>query len=709
MAARATSAEEQAEIAPAGWGSPGLAYLEGYLRLLWDRAAALVAVRRAQIANPDDQFRGLYISDADTDAIFAEAPPGLADSREPGWCDNGDLDDLNSRARAAVADGADVRLLRLAQDFGLDALDVALLVVAAAPDIDRRFERLYGYLNDDVSRRRATCGLALELCGVPAADADGRARLSAPSRLIEGGLIAIEELERPALTRQLRVPDRVVGFLLGDDRVADELAEATIPWVRCAREDDDASLARAVSAGQSAVYVRESAPGSGALSWAGSVLAEADIASIAIDLAALAGAEDQRELARCARREALLRSAVLLATNVDTLAEAGVDRVRPWTQGPGVVVFTGAANWDRRWSRRPPTVLEVAPLDDAARLRLWQSLGAPDVCVDNDGTATLVGYRLTPEQIAQTLIAARACAAAHGRGVESEDLYAGARAQNGSGLEQLARRVEPRATFDDLVVPGYLEGQLRGIVARVRHRQTVLDEWAMTSASQRGRGVTSLFAGSSGTGKTMSAEVVANALGFSLYVVDLSSVVDKYVGETEKKLDQIFREAEQVNAVLLFDEADAIFGKRSEVRAAQDRYANLEVAYLLQRMEQFAGIAVLTTNLRANIDEAFLRRLDVLVDFPVPEADDRRRIWTIQLPERVPLGDDIDLDFLATSFPLSGGNIRNIALAAAFAAAEADVPIGMSHLIRATAGEYRKLGRMCVASEFGPYFDLTQS
>jgi SpoVK/Ycf46/Vps4 family AAA+-type ATPase len=248
--------------------------------------------------------------------------------------------------------------------------------------------------------------------------------------------------------------------------------------------------------------------------------------------------------------------------------------------------------------------------------------------------------------------------------------------------------------------------QLRELTGRARHRDLVLDEWAMARTSLKGRGVTALFAGDSGTGKTMSAEVIAGSLGLDLYVIDLSTIVDKYIGETEKNLDRVFTEADRVNGVLLFDEADAVFGKRSEVKDARDRYANVEVAYLLQRMEQFDGMAILTTNLRANVDEAFLRRLDAIVDFPLPESDDRRRLWERNLPASVPTADDIDVDFLARRFALSGGNIRNVAVGAAFLAAEAGRPLGMEDLVRETAREYRKLGRMCVEAEFGPWFAL---
>jgi SpoVK/Ycf46/Vps4 family AAA+-type ATPase len=220
------------------------------------------------------------------------------------------------------------------------------------------------------------------------------------------------------------------------------------------------------------------------------------------------------------------------------------------------------------------------------------------------------------------------------------------------------------------------------------------------------RGVVALFSGESGTGKTMAAEVLAGELGLDLYAIDLATVVDKYVGETEKNLDRIFVEADRVNAVLFFDEADAIFGKRSEVKDAHDRHANVETAYLLQRLETFDGIAILATNLKANLDEAFARRLDAVVDFPMPDVEHRRKLWDHCLGPGVPRAQNLDLDFCARAFELSGGNIRNIAFAASYLAAPGNGRVGMKELMRATAREYRKLGRLCTESEFGRYYDL---
>jgi SpoVK/Ycf46/Vps4 family AAA+-type ATPase len=244
----------------------------------------------------------------------------------------------------------------------------------------------------------------------------------------------------------------------------------------------------------------------------------------------------------------------------------------------------------------------------------------------------------------------------------------------------------------------------------MRLRDRVLGDWRLRRAGGRGEGVTALFAGEPGTGKTMAAEVIAADLGLDLYVIDLSSVVDKYIGETEKNLERVFAGAEGVNGVLFFDEADALFGKRSEVSDAHDRYANLEIAYLLQRMERFDGMAVLATNLRSNLDEAFARRLSLVVEFARPDAAERRRLWRQSLAE-VPLAADVDLDFCANAFDLAGGDIRNIAVTAAYHAAGAAAGSGggcadMAGLVRAVQAEYRKLGRLCVESEFGRYYGL---
>jgi SpoVK/Ycf46/Vps4 family AAA+-type ATPase len=254
--------------------------------------------------------------------------------------------------------------------------------------------------------------------------------------------------------------------------------------------------------------------------------------------------------------------------------------------------------------------------------------------------------------------------------------------------------------WDDLVLAGRPLEVLRSISAYLRHRDRVLSEWGYERTVSRAQGLKVLFAGESGTGKTMAAQVLGAELGLEMFRVDLAGTVSKYIGETEKNLERIFSAADGSNAILFFDEADALFGKRSEVSDARDRYANIEVAYLLQRMEAYPGAVILATNFRRNLDDAFIRRLDFVIDFPFPEPADRRRIWERVLPAAAPVADDVDLDFLAGRFKLSGGAIRNCSLAAAFGAADEGTSIEMRHLVRAVAQEYGKQGRLTLEADF---------
>ncbi|WP_159058580.1 ATP-binding protein, partial [Streptomyces europaeiscabiei] len=269
-----------------------------------------------------------------------------------------------------------------------------------------------------------------------------------------------------------------------------------------------------------------------------------------------------------------------------------------------------------------------------------------------DLAATVAPYRLGGDRIERAARAAVDLAAFDGTPVTAAHLRLAARLQSASGLERHARRIRPDVGWDDLVLPDKPLAQLRELALRARHRDRVLGDWRLSAGGGRGHGVLGLFAGESGTGKTLSAEVVAAELGLDLYVVQLSSIVDKYVGETEKNLERIFTEADRTDAVLLFDEADAVFGKRSEVKDSHDKYANMESAYLLQRLESFDGIALLTTNLRANIDEAFTRRLDLVVDFPFPDAAQRLALWRHSLAA-VPRADDTDPAAVARDFELA--------------------------------------------------------
>ncbi len=679
------------------YADASVTYLQERVGRLRVRVRAAVARRRAADPGADDPFRGLYVSDAEVDDLLDDdrvRPPIGPDDAPPPYPRDGGTGDEAERAG-----GPEPRLSRLARAFGLRPFDEQLLLVALAPDLDPGFERLYAYLQDDVSRRRASTGLALELCGGPAALGTSRLRLMHPSALVDSGLLAVEEPERPFLTRGLRVPDRVLAWLLGHDEPTPEVAELlTVPSGMAVGDPD--MLARALRDGVRLAYLQEPVGGAG-LSLAAAAVARAGSHCLAIDLTRLGPPGTESAVAAPCGLEARLSGAVLVVGPVEVLADRGAAAVRGFAHLPAPLVLLGGRTWDPRWSDRVPLVLPAPAPTPYEREAIWRA-NLPAA----DGEQATVQFRLTPEQVVRAATAATLRAASHSRAVTADDLRHGARAQNAAGLERLARRIEPKVSWTDLVLTPPVVAQLHELVSRIRRRDQVYGKWRLGASSSKGHGVKALFAGESGTGKTISAEGIAGRLGLDLYVIDLSTVVDKYVGETEKNLDRIFDEADRVNGVLLFDEADALFGKRTEVKDSHDRFANVEVAYLLQRMESFDGLAILTTNLRSNIDDAFLRRIDAIIEFPMPDEPDRRRLWELNLPPTMPRTGRLDLDFLAASFKLSGGNIRNIAVGAAFLAADADRPVSMAELIRATEREYRKLGHMVVPQEFGPYYDL---
>ena len=690
------------EPTPGVDAQPSLAYLLVCLGRIEGRVRRAVERRRAGESDTSDRFRGLYISEADVDRLL--------DGNETTILADHDLDGapdprLDGWVRHNEDSGADLRLRRLTLEFGLSAMDVELLLIALAPDLDARFERLYGYLQDDITHRRASAGLAIELCGHPTWSSAARSRLAAEAPLRAGGLVGLEGSERPLLSRSLRVPDRVIAFLLGSDApdpivapLCVESSAANLPAARL--------LADAVERGARLVYLVDR---TGAA--ARSVVAEAfrllDEPLLSLDLSRALDGVTPTDVARLAVREVRLRGGGMVVGPVEAFAASVPDAIRALADGPRPTVLIGHAAWEPSWSLRVPLIWDAPVPSAAERTGMWcDVLGDADGVGDPALPDQLTPFRLTPDQVVRATSSAVMRSRASGRPIDLADLQAGARAENAAGLERLARRVEPSASWSQLVLPDDTLIQLHELTNRARFRDMVIDEWGMGGGATRGRGVTGLFAGDSGTGKTMSAEVVAAELGLDLYVIDLSTVVDKYIGETEKNLDRIFDAADGINGVLLFDEADALFGKRSEVKDARDRYANVEIAYLLQRMERFDGLALLTTNLRANLDEAFARRLDAVVDFPMPEEADRERLWQIHLPPSLPRADDIDLRFLSGRFRVSGGNIRNICLAAAYLAAEERRPVAMADLVRGTEREYRKLGRMTVEEEFGRYIDI---
>ncbi|MEU2158519.1 ATP-binding protein [Streptomyces sp. NPDC019396] len=665
------------------------------LARLRERVALLVELRSAHDPTAGDPLRGLYLSDdAVRHALGTTETPALPVDLRDG-----------SPPQSAESD----RLARLADRLGFGELDTGLLLVALAPEIDRGFEPLYAYLNDDVSRRRATVGLALDLCGLPSHTPGARARFHAAAPLAAFGLVGTDEPERPFLSRSLRVPDRLVAHLIGDDTPDAALAGRVRPLVACPGpydEDFTRRLTDRISAAPLTAYLREQREGDG-LVCAAAALGRAGrdalhFTPVDTGTATATGTGTTTTTGPGPLGE-LLREARLSgrALVVSPVPDDPGPLIRALTARDVTVLFTGTRPYDPQWCDEDPLVLDVPRLRadsaDAWASTLGVATHESGSGGETDPGADLVTavapYRLGGERMARAARTARELAEFDGTPLTAAHLRLAARLQSASGLERHARRIRPDVGWEDLVLPDGPLGQLRELALRARHRDRVLGDWRLSAGGGRGRGVIGLFAGESGTGKTMSAEVVAAELGLDLYVVQLSSVVDKYVGETEKNLERIFTEADRTDAVLLFDEADSVFGKRSEVKDSHDRYANMESAYLLQRLESFDGIALLTTNLRANVDEAFTRRLDLVIDFPFPDADQRLALWRHSLA-RVPCADGTDPGRCARDFELAGGSIRSAVVTAAYAAAGRGEPVTTADLLDGARREYRKAGRL---------------
>jgi ATPase family associated with various cellular activities (AAA) len=630
--------------------------------------------------------------------------------------------------------GPSDELAWIGQAFDLSPFDLDLLVLAIAPELDLRYERLYAYLQDDATRRRPTVDLAFSLlCGSAAARIEARSRVAADAPLLRHRLLHLVEdpsqPNQPLLARPMRVDEQVLHFVIGkstlDPRLAScaELVPARRPLASLNLDPStQLVLPRGGVHGMSQLapprLYFHGPPDAGQRATAEALATEAGLPLLVIDLdRAVRSDMPTDEFIGIAFREAWFRRSAIFLTGTDTWRDASErgahDRLLEEISTSRVLtMLAGQEAWapsgpvlDR------PTGVVVVPFpipDVATRRESWErSLSAAGIDVDDDVVAMLAEHqRLTTSQIDEAVVSVRNRAKWTGGEPNAADLFAAARAQSGRDLEAFARKIEPIYHWDDLILPDDALAQLRELRHRVAQRERVLGEWGFDGVVALGRGICALFAGPSGTGKTMAADVIAGELELDLYKIDLATVVSKYIGETEKNLERVFKAAESANAVLFFDEADAIFGKRSEVRDAHDRYANLEIAYLLQRMEQYDGIAVLATNLRQNLDDAFLRRLHFVIEFPMPDEAHRERMWRQFMPTEAPVDGSIDYSYLARQFRLAGGNIRNVVLSAAFLAAASNDRIGMAHLIRATWREHQKMGRLLSEFDIGDYAAL---
>lgn len=599
--------------------------------------------------------------------------------------------DVSCEVRAALS--APSAIDRLVECFGLSAFERDIVLLCAGVEMDANLASMCATAQNNPQRSYATFSLAMATLEEPHWSA-----LSPIRPLRRWRLIEVTE-ETSLANARLRIDERVLHFLAGinylDTRLEPLLQTSgvVVSMADTHRETAQAILKALHERNVSAPIIQLLGDDrDGQADIAAEIAAELGLQLHILRAEDIpAGVIERDAFAILWQRESVLLSSALLLECQDQANAAAVTRLTEHLSGLLFVSSNDPLELQRgtlRFTVNKPAALE--------QRRLWQqALGSAAQKLNGSLDGVASQYRLSAQTILSTGAEISSAIAASDK--PDELLWRACRTLGRRQLDELAQRIEPASDWEDLVLPEHQKAILSQVAAHVRNRLKVCNDWGFAHKSSRGLGLSTLFAGESGTGKTMAAEVLANELHLDLYRIDLSSVVSKYIGETEKNLRKVFDAAEDSGAVLLFDEADALFGKRSEVKDSHDRYANIEVSYLLQRMEAYTGLAILTTNLKTSLDTAFQRRLRFIVQFTFPDTEQREAIWRRVFPGATPTS-DLDYRKLA-QLQVAGGHIRNIALNAAFLAADADEPVGMSHLLYAAHGEGAKRERPLTDAE----------
>ncbi len=749
--------------------SDALRWLDGLLR-------EEITVFRQQQAAPIEEFQGIYISSNHVDRLVADqypeselvsVPATTAAFQVNASTDKGLRRDIDPQVGMyADADtcrvpslekiGASGNWKNLVESFKLDTVDLIILLITLAIEVDSRYETIYAYLNNDISKKYPTRNLILRLlsrAGLSPLAARRSLGVGYPliaRRIVhlvndEFGVSSLKQTSMPQswLSNGLRLNPVVAHGLLGAHDSGAQLAfpcfEMSTDFVSvgvhsvCDRGSDvgitphiSESIKRfaQLEGVDRPLLVLEGCYGS-AFAFAASSLARH------LNVPLLSCALEYESLTSAILHQAVYGSVIYIDTTVyDSGLRGNVTAANDSSQGrsvsasdshvdakllhllrsvAGPVVITTEDSRRLRWLSdfRTSTLKFVAP-PAAERQEIWRrSLNGSGERIGLNGISRLADrFVLTEGQIQHAVRRLKDDNLVFDKEIDESLAFESARNETRLALGSLARKVDTPYTYEDLILPHITKQQISEISSAINLKNTVYSEWNFGKRFHQGQGIKALFSGASGTGKTMAASVIAKEVGLDLYAVDLSGIVSKYIGETEKNLDRVFAAAENSNAVLFFDECDALLGKRSEVKDAHDRYANIEVAYLLQKMELHAGAVILATNFSKNMDQAFARRIQFVVEFPVPTAAYRERLWRGMFPKGAPLSEDVDFVFLSEQFAIAGGDIRNVTLDAAFLAANEGDQICMSHLIRSMARQLVKQGRAPSVNDFKHYFPL---
>jgi AAA+ superfamily predicted ATPase len=622
---------------------------------------------------------------------------------------------IGRRQQATLAAGRSLPFIEISQEFGLSALASRVLLLIAAPALRGEVARLYGILANDEAR--PVCDRHLVQLILAGDDKSMRhqvaAELDSESALVRHGLVQVGNRPTdtylfaplscdPVMLSRLR-GDRDAGAGPGSSTTirrasVERLRELAMP--EQLKRDLVLSLAGEPPADAPVRVLLRGRPGAGRRTLAAALAARAERPAAIINAERLPRQAVRFATAlRSELRRAGMRGAVPCISNIevmDTSDAEGVEAVRSVLRAhPGPILFRTSPE------HKPPLEpgyldFTIPPLSETERLGFWQEALARRGMTTERADALAARFRIGPGTI-ETVIdvaAARREAMTDPDPDPADDLDTAARQHIATRLGNVATHIKRLADWDQVALPADVLDSIREFLGRVKHRRTVYEEWGYDARMSSSRGLTALFHGPPGTGKSMVAGLIANELGLDLYRVDLAQITSKWIGETEKNLAEVFDAAEDGQCVILFDEADSLFAKRTEVKSSVDRYANLEVNYLLQRLDTFEGVAILTTNLEGSLDTAFKRRLSLRLAFPFPDEEMRVRLWHAHIPPEVPTAGDFDFEDLAKKFPMSGGYIRNSALRAAFLAAQEGVPLSQQHIVRAIHLEYREMGKL---------------
>ena len=676
----------------------------------------LRAVRR-QRARPamraKGQFWGSVITDDEVDALL----------RAHGEIDHPEgADGLEEAvgASAALRDDPSGRFGRLRAAMDLDGDDADLVLLSIAPEISAGYGKIFAYLNDNLNQAYLTVDLATRvLRGRRTERLALQSRLMKNAPLIQNRLLLLnpEEGVETHTARRLHPSSRLLQWLLEGRELPESVGFKPI--------DTSGEVFTPAVTGERLRLIGPSLQKPVSIVITGSTIGSRE--GVAIDIAQRAQRPLVRiDLDRCRQyieqpydliRELRLSGALPFLINISDQQEDPQLRIQVQQLGAALSklpypVLVGGT--DRRsvagllGGDRPSLTVQVqrSTLDeriqawtDAMTRRGWSTANGQDVAERF--------YSVGGTTIHQVL--ERASAECGGHEPDLDAMWAAARECSRPEFQGLAEHIVPRYGWDDLILSSKIKDQLQHLVNYLSEQETVFHRWGARSVRARGYGIKALLSGGPGTGKTMAAEVIAGTLGLDLFRVDLSSVISRWVGETEKNLKEVFDAAEGGTAVLLFDEADSLFGSRGEVKQAQDRFANQEVGFLLQRLEVFEGCAILTTNLQENIDEAFLRRFGAVIEFPMPSVEQRTQLWQRAIPKGAPLDDDIDLAAVAKQFVIAGGSIINSAINACILASTLREPVGMKHIVTAVAQEYVKMGKQVTAVHFGEWHEFVKT